>query len=496
MNKECLINIVFILFLVLIGIIAYLMLRPGHIIGGDYSLYIRQAKCIVEGDAQLVAEDMKFMLANSSDDKFSPVLYPWGFPLLLSPVYMALGMDFYCFKFYILLFYICAIVLIYLLFRRKEDFRWQAFLIAALIGIQPKYLSYLNLVLSEIPYLFFVVLSIYVLNRVYIGKYPEKSRLLIYAGVGVLLMFTAQIRTEGILLLFAFGMWWLYYFFQNKTYLKADKNRMLSFLLAGIIPCFTAISFFLLLSVCLPSGFMKHTEHFELMTVERIISNLQGYFYSFTSFPPLNSDLKIAIFLLLVLWGMLFRFRVDFLEVVFVLLSLFLFIIWPHQNTRHLFTLLPFLLYFFVRGLEAIIQKKHAEKLSVVFLCICFILVLPLSVKAGIWAYNSEERKIPYGVESRNAQELFDYVNKSVPSCDVIAFAHSRLLCLQTGRKVVALWGSIRQTCVVADWYIYCIGGGDYFQYTESEIEYSKSLFNERFRNSSYIVYKINRNGR
>lgn len=488
MNKKCLINIVFILFLVLIGVIAYLMLRPGHIIGGDYSLYIRQAKCIVEGDAQLVAEDMKFMLANSSDDKFSPVLYPWGFPLLLSPLYYISGINFDLFKLYELFFYILGIVGVFLLFRSESNFVWQALFIALFIGLQPCYIFFLNLVLSEMPYFCFTMFSLYAIK--YLCQSGKNMRWQFYAGLGVLLMFTAQIRTEGILLFVALGAKQGYEYYSLKKSGRLSRYQLRRFLLISATPYISGGMFFCLLNFWLPSGFMAHANHFELFSLERIVYNLKGYFDSFREFSPFYTNVTVVLFLLVSVAGIIRRFFCNLPEVVFLLCSIGLLLVWPHQNTRHLFVLFPLFCYFFMRGVELFIPVRYTLlggiSILALFCIVTLLLVFEMTTHRPKVAGNS------YGVEKKETKELCQYVKEHIPYQDVVAFAHSRWLYLATGRRTVASWGTFQCTDAVAQWYIYCRQGGRYFQYTDQDIASYASSWKEMFRNEDYIIYQIN----
>lgn len=59
------------------------LIVSGHIFNGDFALYIRQAQSIQYGDMQQVFSDMQEMIAHSTYQRYSPILYPWGYPLLL-----------------------------------------------------------------------------------------------------------------------------------------------------------------------------------------------------------------------------------------------------------------------------------------------------------------------------------------------------------------------------------------------------------------------------
>lgn len=487
-------NILFILLILLIIIIGSISLFHGHTMNGDYALYIRQSKAIIDKDILDVKSTMQFMLNNSSDDKFSPLLYPWGFPILLSPVYKLFGIDFYAFKLYVLLFYVTAIVFIYLLFSRRSEFKWQAFFIALLIGMQVRYISFLNLVLSEMPYLFFVFFSVYCVKRIYENNKVKHNNMFSYIAVGILLMFTAQVRTEGILLFPALVVLQCVYFLKDRVGLVGNKKGLLRYIGISSLPYLSGVLFYWILSRFLPSGFLEHTYHFELFSAERCISNISGYVNSIQEFHPLNSLWSVVIFLLLSCWGMIRNFKENAFEVSFVVFSVLLLLVWPHQNTRYLFVLIPFFLYFMVCAIESFALGGTGKRFAVTLLFAVFLINLPITLKYGFNAYTFGRRNLYYGTDSEATKELVCFLLQHTSPREVIGSAYGRTIYLLTGRKALVLNGPIEQTQQLADWYVY--EDEDLpLQYPASRLTAYASYLEERFRNSKYIVYKIRKNG-
>lgn len=494
-NKQQLLSgILLISLMICTFILSYGYLRPGHQMIGDFALYLRQIQALWQGDGQQVYDDMMFMLSNSSNDVYSPTLYPWGFPLLMAPFYPFFGVNHLAYKIVISLFFTAAIAMIYLTFRNKENFRWQALLIAALIAIQPKYLSWMNMVLSEMPYLFFVMLSLYTLNRIYNNKEITTSKIPAYIGLGILLMFTAQIRTEGILLFPALGVSHLYYLYRNPGQWMSRKKAP-RFFLALSMPYLAGFVFFIALSLLFPSGFLKHTDHFEFTSMLRVLANAIGYFHSLQQFAPLSASWAVILFLLVTLWGIIERFPKDLPEMAFILFSFALLLIWPHQNTRHLFALLPFMLYFFVQGLSSIPLRIFKLEWPVYALFALFLWILPGTIRACVKNYQSTARHQPYGTDSPAAQEMFEYLKTHTSPADVVGYAHARTIYLYTGRKTIAIWGSTEMAWTPADWYVWNIHGGSFMQYSGEALKQYGNEITETFRNKDYVVYKINKNG-
>lgn len=70
-----------------------LLHRTGHTQGDDFALYLRQARSVFDGDIAAVVADNRFAVLYS-DNSFSPIAYPWGWPLLLAPFVHLWGLDY------------------------------------------------------------------------------------------------------------------------------------------------------------------------------------------------------------------------------------------------------------------------------------------------------------------------------------------------------------------------------------------------------------------
>ncbi len=126
--------------------------RPGHWWGDDWALYLRQAQSLIDGNPGQVIAENKFTVESSRGAAFSPPLYPWGFPIMLSPFVAIVGPDVDRLAVVPVL---CAVV-----------FSWSWFLLAkprlgtvpALVGVvavtmTPLLLGWTELIQSEWPFL-------------------------------------------------------------------------------------------------------------------------------------------------------------------------------------------------------------------------------------------------------------------------------------------------------------------------------------------------------
>ena len=67
-------------------------LTRGHEWGDDFAWYIVQAKSILDGTTDEIMEQSAFTNGQSTTH-LGPLAYPWGYPLILAPVYAVKGIS-------------------------------------------------------------------------------------------------------------------------------------------------------------------------------------------------------------------------------------------------------------------------------------------------------------------------------------------------------------------------------------------------------------------
>src|SRR5512134_1998673 len=91
-------------------------LTRGHQWGDDFAWYILQAKSIVTGTTDEFMEVSAFTNYESTTH-LGPLAYPWGYPLILAPVYALNGISPLALKLPGLVFYAGFLVCLYFLMR-------------------------------------------------------------------------------------------------------------------------------------------------------------------------------------------------------------------------------------------------------------------------------------------------------------------------------------------------------------------------------------------
>ena len=144
--------------LVISIVIGSSQLTRGHEWGDDFAAYIMQAKSILNGDMQNFVEHNSITIHQSSV-QIGPVAYPWGYPLILLPVYAAKGISPLALKLPGLFFFAGFLIWIYQWTKNRLT-RTESLLLVSLFAFNPLLLNFLDQILSDIPFLFFSTLAI------------------------------------------------------------------------------------------------------------------------------------------------------------------------------------------------------------------------------------------------------------------------------------------------------------------------------------------------
>ena len=168
-------------------VLALLLFDPKLATGGDNAQYIILAKSILQG---------KY---NNLHEPGAPihVLYPPGFPLLIAPALAVSGSSFIPMKLVVLLCSLGTIAFMALFLKRVlPDRSW--IMPVLLTATCPLILDYSHWLFSEVPFLFFSALTLYLFQR---ALSIEKNRLLNVGIAAVSLGATYYIRSQGLFLI-------------------------------------------------------------------------------------------------------------------------------------------------------------------------------------------------------------------------------------------------------------------------------------------------------
>ena len=188
--------------LILVAYFCKVFYQPGHDWGDDFALYIHQAKGLVTGNAGEVAAMNRYTVDESGWNSFSPLIYPWGFPILIAPIVSVWGVNYAKLKFFIVCTFLGFLFCLYRLVLRRTG-PLGATLVVALLGSSVWYVGFTSSVLSDYPYLLFAMFTFLWMDRVRTRSLTEGEGIRDLIILGFLIAFSYSIRREGLALLAA-----------------------------------------------------------------------------------------------------------------------------------------------------------------------------------------------------------------------------------------------------------------------------------------------------
>lgn len=386
-----------------------LVIKDGHNMwGGDFSLYVSQAKSINDGTLFELYEYNKFSMQNSSKI-MGPYLYPIGYPLLISPIVYFFGLNFIALKLFTSLFLIFSIPLLYQLFNKQLSNK-QILIVISLTVLNPNIIVLTDSILSDIPFLFFCLLVFFLINR-------SKS-LFSFILLGICLFFTYSIRDIGIVLIPSL-----------LTYQVLNKKWNFKYIITYVT--FSFLYFFT--KLFLPNGSENHLEMlFSNLTFNLIFSNFI-YYLSLLSkilFFFNSSLLGLVVFFFLFL-GINKNWKKNFHYAIFLLLYMSILLIWPsRQGIRFLVPLIPIIIYFIVLGVDCVVSNNVFLKYTSYIYISIFILT---SLIVGPYKYVTKQTNEVY---TKEMKEIYSYISKNL-SNSIIAYKKPRTLYLFTNVKSI-----------------------------------------------------------
>ncbi len=190
------------------ALLAIALHRTGHTQGDDFALYLRQARSLFDGDIGQVVSDNRFAVLNS-DSGFSPIAYPWVWPLLLSPFVHLWGLDYDRLKLVEVVAFCLWLVLLHGIVRRRIGW-WPALTIVAVFGTAPAFLAHTDQLLTEFPHLAAVGVVIWWYDRIRSRDTLITAPLRDLIVLGALVALAFNVRRESIALLGVIAVMALY----------------------------------------------------------------------------------------------------------------------------------------------------------------------------------------------------------------------------------------------------------------------------------------------
>ena len=397
---------------VLVGLFYVATIRTGHDWGDDFALYIQHARNIAAGAPYAETG----YIYNPHNPAVGPRTYPPGFPLLLAPVVMVFGLDLQPMKVVIVLCFVGTLLLLPHVFQRDVPPRFTAALILVM-GLNPFFWDFKDEVLSDIPFLFFTLLSLYAFQRW--RKVP-------LAGLAAAAAIAT--RTLGVVLI--------------PCFIVSDLLQLRRVRRETVLACGIAVALLLLQRLF---G-AQDGSYFDTFTVTPAVvgRNIVDYLRALSDiwdngYSGIGRKLVFLVTVGLAGFGYFRAVRgigesrgptvVEIFPVLYVIPVM----LWPaYQGTRFLIPLIPFYLYYCllgIRGLEsALAPRRH------VALAFLAIVALVYGARYSTLRYGP----LPDGVAAPESVELFRFVKQNTSPQDIFVFSKPRALALFTGRRASA----------------------------------------------------------
>jgi len=413
--------------------------RTGHTWGDDFTLYLRQAGSLLDGNVGQVIADNHFNVDNAAKPGFSPYVYPWGFPMLLAPFYRLFGLNYAALKLVEVASLIGFLWGFHAIVRRRMT-RWLAFATVAFVGTTLAYLVHTNQLVSEFPYMAAVALTLWWLDHLRTNQQPldaaSRRQLVI---LGLLAMCVFNVRREGLAIVAAIAVAQLLDL--RGRWRTADRAQVLT----------PHVSFFgsvILVQLMLPSALAPEYDGAGLhQTWAKLQGPFRTAFADQLGFPDL-AGVGLLLVVLVVVAGVVIRLwkspATDAPLATFAVGSMVIVGMIPAVADRYLLAITPFALYFAVQAVAATplprrLSARHAGSwVATALLAAATVVHISYLPSAVSDAQNfSDSSNVVDGPEAPYAQAAFDAIRTHTKQDDVVAFFKVRALTFYTDRRGV-----------------------------------------------------------
>ncbi len=458
-------------------------LTRGHFWGDDFAWYILQAKSIVNGTTAEFMEQSTFTNYQSTTH-LGPLAYPWGYPLILTPVYAIKGINPLALKLPAVFFFAGFLVCLYFLMKDRLT-QTESLLVVCLFAFNPLLLQFLDQILSDIPFLFFSTLSLLLIMK------EGKRGILPYILIGASIFFTTFLRVTGVLLL---GCFLIVEFFRLVKERK-DRTRVMEIIRGSFVICFTFVLLWILNLLLFPNGGESYFSQYSGL-IQTAKAFALAYCEVFSLFFGEATGWKylyyfVLIFFLLGAWE---RRKQETIFLLFFVLWMMVHITYPYwQGPRYIFPLLPIFIYFAFQGMKATISKlpeAYQQMGQKVFYGFWLLLagIFLFTSSAHAYANLQNDRKIN-GPFDPYSTEVYSYIKEKTPADSVVVFFKPRVMVIMTEHPTIMSTECDRM--LKGDYLVLSRKVGENQQITPEKIGACNLPLNQVLKNNRFIVYQI-----
>lgn len=406
-----------------------------HNWGDDFSAYISQAKAIAERKIDDYSADADFRIAHS-EIQVGPNLYPWGYPLILFPAIAFFGINVWILKLETYTFFVGSLVVLYFLFRSKIG-EISTLILILIMASSPYFFIFKQNVLSDIPAMFFLLLSIFFIQSIYFENINTgRTRKTYLVLLGLSIFASVFIRANSFVL---FPLLLLVQIIEYRRWSNGYSD-----IIFGTIPYLISAGLHMFTLLVFPiSSYASHFKFTPNFILDTVIRNSHYYLVIMADFFG-NAAASVFVWIIYFLSGIFFLASVfeglkkNYLYILFILLTLGLFLIYPYQQgLRFIISLVPFYLFFAILGIRAVnFERILGINSGKIVYILSFSLVLFFTVQIFSLLDQFSAADGPY---SENSKELFDYIRNNTANTETVSFFKPRAMYLFTERKSVRI---------------------------------------------------------
>ena len=459
------------------------MLRRGHEWGDDWAWYVLQAKSIVDGSLDEFIEISDFTNYQSTTH-LGPLAYPWGYPLILVPFYALNGISPMTLKIPGLLFFAGLLVCLYL-FARSRLTRTESLIFVSLFAFSPMLLEFLDYILSDIPFLFFSTLTLFLVTQ----QNESRTR---YALIGASIFFTTFLRATGLLLL---GCFLMIEFFKLIAQRK-DRNVVKRIVLNSFIVCAVFAVLWIANMLLFPGGGESYLSQYKNLTVDLVIGFIGAYFKVYGWFFGEGTGWQYLYYFVLAfaLLGAWIRRRDELFFTLFFAVWMLVHITYPYwQGPRYIFPLLPIFIYFAFQGMKFAISKlseKYRSTAQRVVYSFWIAIAIYFLITSSIASFsNVQSRRRINGPFDPMSVEVYDWIDRKTPPDSVLIFYKARVMRLMTNHPSIMI--NECDGMLKGDFLILSKKVGENNQVPPEEIKSCNLPIDKVFDNRRFIIYEI-----
>lgn len=473
-------------------------IKPGHLWGDDFALYILQKNYIVEYESDELEKFVKFRHDNSTAIG-APKVYPWGYPLVLSFLTVVFGAGIYGYVVANMFFLAASLLVLYKYFSDTLEL-YLLVLMLLVIGLNPVLFEIKNSVLSDTVAFFFSFFAILLVQRsLCLGNF---SRICVFIAGSIALFISYYLRTQyAVLLLSAFFIVAIEEYRRKLVY--GDKNCFRSVVLYGAM--LFAVFFVLMYLSRYREQFVSsysdllvgynvvHTIRMNLVYYASVFTGSWANVFSYSSgvkaYGGVGCYVVGIVLVPAFLMGIISSFKCKRDAVLVALFGLVVPLFYPYRgDIRLVFFCYPFYLWFVMLGLGRSVDSKLVclyQVVSKVLIVYVVMFYLFVNVRNGL-LYRSSGFEVSEGPFKQTSTEMWNFV-ASTGKQDTFAFFKAGAFYLFTGRLVATFKRIDEIDPGIIDYVIlYKYGEVMDFEYADE----CDSKFSRVFSNSDFLIYR------